>query len=59
MGVFRSVSALISSGFPAIHDMTHCEFVLAKSRCKSESRENMRSDDGTFSQEYFVYCKKK
>ena len=32
MGVFRSVSALISSGFPAIHDMTHCEFVLAKSR---------------------------
>ena len=26
---------------------------------KSESRENLRSDDGTFSQEYFVYCKKK
>ncbi len=26
---------------------------------KSEFRENLRSDKGTFSQEYFVYCKKK
>ena len=26
---------------------------------KSESRENLSSDEGTFSQEYFVYFKKK
>ena len=26
---------------------------------KSESRENLSSDEGTFSQEYLVYCKKK
>jgi hypothetical protein len=26
---------------------------------ESRLRENLRSDDGTFLQEYFVYCKKK
>jgi len=26
---------------------------------ESRLRENLRSDEGSFSQEYFVYCKKK